>query len=136
MRTAESLLGSRVRIATISVGAVQGVVVHGGTRRAIGLEVVGVDRRRRFLPWAAVEQADDDVRARSAFMLLDDWSSYERNGALVVRERAELAGLELPKPRRDVSRDPRPGTESGRSRLSSTPDSTTAEPERDAAVSS
>ena len=136
MTTAASLLGIRVRVGTISVGDVRGVVVHGSARRVIGLEVLGVDRTRRFLPWVSVELTGEDVRARSAFMLLDDWSSYDRNGALVVREQAELARLELPVAlRRDVSPGPRPGIESGRSRLSPTPDSTFAEPERDAAVS-
>jgi hypothetical protein len=87
------LLGAGVRVGTVRVGEVVGVFLRGSD--AIGLEVMAAQGARLFLPWFAARLDPDGVRIESAFLLVDAVESYERHGALPVRDAASLALLQV-----------------------------------------
>lgn len=65
--------------------------------QVVGLEVVGVDFRRRFLPWVAASFADGGVRPTSALVLFEmsELDDYRRLGARVVQDQAGLERLRV-----------------------------------------
>ena len=75
------------------VGEVVGVFLDGSVPRAIGLEVLGAGGARRFLPWVAARFEPGLTRIESALLLVDGVDSYERLGAVPLRDRAALARL-------------------------------------------
>ena len=86
-------LGATVRVGTVRVGEVGAVLLDSGRSRAIGFEVSGTGGVKRFLPWVAARIAPGVVSVESALLLVDDGESYERLGAMPVREGKELDGL-------------------------------------------
>jgi len=72
---------------------VTSVIVDADVTRVLGVDVRCTDGRRLFLPWVAVELADDGVDIRSAFLLVDAGDSYSRRGARGISDLAELARL-------------------------------------------
>lgn len=87
------LLGAAVRVGTVRVGEVVGVFVDREERRAIGLEVSTAGGARRFVPWFAARHADGAIRVDSSLVIVDDSASYERLGALVLRDVVSLGRL-------------------------------------------
>jgi hypothetical protein len=81
LRLAETL-GRPVLAGETKVGEVSGVLLDRRQARVIGLEVVGPDRERRFLPWVAAAFVDGTVQAPSVLHLVDEHESYERHGAV------------------------------------------------------
>lgn len=93
----DELLGTPVRLLPSDrrLGTVTGVYGSEGFGRAIGLEVTGPDRRRRFLPWVASTFDGEVVRVRSALLLVEtgERDAYMRLGAVLARDPRELEGL-------------------------------------------
>ena len=87
------LLGVTVRVGTVRIGEVVGVFVDRAEGRAIGLEVAGAGGTRRFLPWVAARTGAGGIAVDSALLLVDDGSSYERLGALSLRDASKLGRL-------------------------------------------
>jgi hypothetical protein len=85
------LLGAPCRVRDVRVGHIAGIYVDADHGRVIGLDVTCPEQTRRFLPWLAVEVDGGHVRADSALLLVDAGESYERLGARVIRDPAELA---------------------------------------------
>jgi hypothetical protein len=87
------LLGRAIRVGTVRVGEVTGVLVDAGQLRPIGLEVASGGGARRFLPWFAASVEPEGVRIESALLLVDEVDAYERLGARTLREPEELDEL-------------------------------------------
>lgn len=92
--TLTDLLGATVRVGSVRIGEVVGVFLDAGRVRAIGLEVGGADGARRFLPWVAARFEARGVTMESALLLVDDGASYERLGAVLVRDESGLRNLQ------------------------------------------
>jgi hypothetical protein len=93
------LLGRSVRLvpADLRLAVVAGVYLDERQERVVGLRVSGRDGRPRFLPWVGCELGADDVRVRSAFLLVEtgEVDPYLRRGARLLRTRGELAELDV-----------------------------------------
>jgi hypothetical protein len=91
----EEVLGAAVRANELRLATVTGVVFDARWERLLGLEATGRDGIRRFLPWVAAELHGGVVGVVSPFVLLDtgELDGYVRLGAMVVRDRMQLAGL-------------------------------------------
>ena len=91
----EEILGAAVRANELRLATVTGVVFDARWERLLGLEATGRDGIRRFLPWVAAELHGGVVGVVSRFVLLDtgELDGYVRLGAMVVRDRMQLAGL-------------------------------------------
>lgn len=91
------VLGAPVHVEDVRVGEVTAVVGDASFERVIGLEVVGVDFRRRFLPWVAASFADGGVRPTSALVLFEmsELDDYRRLGARVVQDQDCLDALSV-----------------------------------------
>ena len=87
------LLGRGVRVGTVRVGEVTGVLVDAEQLRPIGLEVASGGGARRFLPWFAVSVEPDGVHIESALLLVDQIDAYERLGARTLRQAGALDAL-------------------------------------------
>jgi hypothetical protein len=93
--TLQALLGAPVRTKDLRLGTVTGVYGDAEFDRVIGLEVTNVDGRQRFLPWVASRIEGGVVWVQSAFLLVEtgELHGYERLGARLVRDPADLEGL-------------------------------------------
>lgn len=91
------VLGAAVHVEDVRVGEVTAVVGDASFERVVGLEVVGVDFRRRFLPWVAASFADGGVRPTSALVLFEmsELDDYRRLGARVVQDQDGLDALRV-----------------------------------------
>jgi hypothetical protein len=91
------VLGAAVDVEGVRVGEVTAVVGDPSFERVVGLEVVGVDFRRRFLPWVAASFADGGVRPTSALVLFEmsELDDYRRLGARIVQDQAGLDHLRV-----------------------------------------
>jgi hypothetical protein len=69
---AEQLLRFPVRLNRVDIGRAVDLLVDPAQGRALGLDVLCGDDAHRFLPLAAAEVTDDEIRVSSAFALLDD----------------------------------------------------------------
>lgn len=69
---AEQLLRFPVRLNRVDVGRAVDLLVDPAQGRALGLDVLCGDDAHRFLPLAAAEVKDGEIRVSSAFALLDD----------------------------------------------------------------
>jgi sporulation protein YlmC with PRC-barrel domain len=85
------LLGAQVRTAGTRVGVVDDVYVDAAGQHVVGLEVVGPNDRRWFLPWAAANPDDGEVAAASplVFVPLDQVEFYVEHGTRLERRDAE-----------------------------------------------
>ena len=98
------VLGAQVRLEGSRVGEVAGLVLDARREHVIGLEVRGVDGRRRFLPWIAMTLDGGVVTPSSSLVLVeDDLDGYARLGASIVRDPNEVQLL-------SVGRDGKVGT--------------------------
>jgi hypothetical protein len=91
------VLGAPVHVEGVRVGEVTAVVGDASFEHVVGLEVVGVDFRRRFLPWVAASFADGGVRPTSALVLfeMNELDEYRRLGARVVHDQDGLERLRI-----------------------------------------
>ena len=91
------VLGAPVHVYGVRVGEVTALVGDASFERVVGLEVVGVDFRRRFVPWVAASFADGGVRPTSALVLFEmsELDDYRRLGARVVQDQAGLDRLRV-----------------------------------------
>jgi hypothetical protein len=69
---AEQLLRLPVRLNSVAVGRAVDLLVDPGQGRALGLDVLCGDDTHRFLPLAAAEVVDGEIRLSSPFALLDE----------------------------------------------------------------
>lgn len=69
---AEQLLRFPVRLDGMDVGRAVDLIIDPGQARAVGLDVLCRDDVHRFLPLAAAEVDDKEIRLSSAFALIDD----------------------------------------------------------------
>ena len=90
---AADVLGRAVLVNDELVGYVSGVFLDVARSRPIGLEVTSAARARRFLPWVAVTRRGRELVAASAFLLYESCQPYLEHGAVLCRERGELADL-------------------------------------------
>lgn len=91
------VLGAPVHIDDVRVGEVAAVVGDGSFERIVGLEVVGVDFRRKYLPWVAATFANGEVQPTSALVLfeMNELDDYRRLGARVVQDEEGLDRLKV-----------------------------------------
>jgi hypothetical protein len=68
----EELLRLPVRLDGLDVGRAVDLILDPGHTRALGVDVLCRDDVHRFLPLAAAELRDEEIRPTSAFALLDD----------------------------------------------------------------
>ena len=61
-----------MRLNRVNVGRAVDLLVDPAQRRALGFDVLCGDDAHRFLPLAASEVTDGEIRVSSAFALLDD----------------------------------------------------------------
>jgi hypothetical protein len=112
------VLGAPVRVEDTLIGHVSGVVGNPGFERVIGLDVVGSDGSRTFLPWIAATVLGRRVFASSRLVLFpgDQVEEYERRGAVTLQSARELALLAVDRNgsvralAADVSTQPATGT--------------------------
>lgn len=107
-----------MRIDDACVGHVDGVVGDSGFTRVIGLDVLGADGGRKFLPWVAATVAGGEICATSTLVLFDthEIEAYARQDALTIRSPRELAPLAVESDgsvRSPVSERSRAGTPHG-----------------------
>jgi hypothetical protein len=91
------VLGAPVHIEGVRVGEVAAVVADASFEHVVGLEVVGVDFRRKFLPWVAATFTNGDVQPTSALVLfeMNELDDYRRLGARVVQDEDGLERLKV-----------------------------------------
>jgi hypothetical protein len=91
------VLGAPVHIEGVRVGEVAAVVADASFEHVVGLEVVGVDFRRKFLPWVAATFTNGDVQPTSALVLFEmsELDDYRRLGARVVQDEDGLERLRV-----------------------------------------
>jgi hypothetical protein len=79
------------------VGTVTGVFGDPTFGRVIGVEVTARDGTRRFLPRIATSLVDGVVALESPLVLVEtgERDGYHRLGAVVLRDRAQLAPLRM-----------------------------------------
>lgn len=96
IRLAE-VLGAPVHIDGVRVGEVAAVVADAQFERVVGLEVVGVDFRRKFLPWLAFTFTHGDVQPTSVLVLFEmsELDDYRRLGERVVQDGDGLERLRV-----------------------------------------
>jgi hypothetical protein len=96
IRLAE-VLGAPVHVDGVRVGEVAAVVADTSFERVVGLEVVGVDFRRKFLPWVAFTLTRGDVQPTSTLVLFEmsELDDYRRLGARVVQDEDGLERLRV-----------------------------------------
>jgi hypothetical protein len=70
--TADDLLRLPVKVRGIQLGWPVDVILDAQGRRAFGLDVLCGDDSHRFLPLAAAQVRDDEIRVGSALTLLTD----------------------------------------------------------------
>ena len=70
--SAEELLRFPVRIDGMDVGRAVDLILDPIQGRALGLDVLCRDEVHRFLPLAAAEVGESEIRVSSAFALMDD----------------------------------------------------------------
>jgi hypothetical protein len=89
------VLGAPVHVDGVRVGEVAAVVADSAFERVVGLEVVGVDFRRKFLPWVAFTFTRGDVQPTSTLVLFEmsELDDYRRLGARVVQDEDGLDRL-------------------------------------------
>jgi len=88
------LLGAAVRVGTVRVGEVVGVLLDRDGLRAIGLEVSSAGGTKRFVPWFAARRDGRVVAVESALVIVDDGGSYERLGARPLRDPTVLRAMQ------------------------------------------
>jgi hypothetical protein len=90
------VLGAPVNVDGARVGEVAAVVADAALERVVGLEVVGVDFRRKFLPWVAFTFAHRVVQPTSALVLFEmsELDDLRRLGARLVQDE-DLERLEV-----------------------------------------
>jgi hypothetical protein len=86
---ATSLLQLPVRLHGIQLGRPTDLLLDVEAWQVLGFVVLCGDESTRFLPYAACTAAEDEIRVRSALMLLEDVAFYEKRG---VSFRSLLAG--------------------------------------------
>ena len=69
---AEQLLRFPVRLGGMDVGRAVDLILDPAQGRALGLDVLCRDDAHRFLPLAAAEVVEQEIRLSSAFALVDD----------------------------------------------------------------
>lgn len=91
------VLGAPVQLDGVRVGEVAAVVGDVSFERVVGLEVVGVDFRRKFLPWVAATITNREVQPTSALVLfeMNELDEYRRLGARVVQDEDGLERLKV-----------------------------------------
>jgi len=72
----EGLLRLPVTLHGIRLGQPVDLLLDAADRRALGLVVICGDQTHRFLPWAAVQPAEREIRLASSLMLLEDVDFY------------------------------------------------------------
>ncbi len=96
IRLAE-VLGAPVTVDGVRVGEVAAVVADAPFDRVVGLEVVGVDFRRKFLPWVAFTFTHGAVQPTSSLVLFEmsELDDFRRLGARLVQDEDGLERLEV-----------------------------------------
>lgn len=96
IRLAE-VLDAPVHVDGVRVGEVAAVVADAPFERVVGLEVVGVDFRRKFLPWVALTFTHGAVEPTSSLVLFEmsELDDFRRLGARVVQDEDGLERLEV-----------------------------------------
>ena len=101
----DSLLQLPVRLHGIAIGRPVDLIVD-PDGRILGVDVLCRDERHRFLPLAAAEVLDDEIRVESALMLLEDreLAFYRERGRTLtgLRGSTVLRGDKPAGPLRDV----------------------------------
>jgi PRC-barrel domain len=84
--SAEKLLRFPVRLDGLDVGRAVDLILDPSQGRALGLDVLCGDEVHRFLPLAAAEVGEDEIRLSSPFALVDDASfAFYRGKASSLR---------------------------------------------------
>jgi hypothetical protein len=101
--SAEELLRFPVRLDGIDVGRAVDLIVDPHQKRAVGLDVLCRDDVHRFLPLAAAEVGEEEIRLSSPFALVDgvglefyrEWTSSLRalKGTHVERRGRDLGAI-------------------------------------------
>ncbi|HVS84056.1 MAG TPA: hypothetical protein VHD91_00325 [Gaiellaceae bacterium] len=97
----EGLLRLPVTLRGIRLGQPVDLLLDLVDRHALGLVVLCRDETYRFLPWAAVQADDDEIRVASPLMLLEDVDFYRARsdsfrallGGVVRRHGAQVGAL-------------------------------------------
>ena len=98
--SAEELLRFPVRLDTIDVGRAVDLIVDPVQQRALGLDVLCRDDVHRFLPLAAAEIRESEIRLTSPFALMDDDGfDFYRGRASSLRQ---LKGTQVARGGRDL----------------------------------
>jgi hypothetical protein len=69
-----------VRLHGIQLGRPTDIILDTSGWQAIGFVVLCGDESTRFLPYAACQRTDEEIRVASALMLLEDVAFYEKRG--------------------------------------------------------
>ena len=97
---AEELLQFPVRLDSIDVGRAVDLIVDPVQQRALGLDVLCRDNAHRFLPLAAAEVRESEIRLTSPFALVDnDGFEFYRGRASSLRQ---LKGMHVARAGRDL----------------------------------
>jgi sporulation protein YlmC with PRC-barrel domain len=98
--SAEELLQFPVRLDSIDVGRAVDLIVDPVQKRALGLDVLCRDDVHRFLPLAAAEVRESEIRLTSPFALVDDDGfEFYRGRASSLRQ---LKGMQVARQGRDL----------------------------------
>jgi sporulation protein YlmC with PRC-barrel domain len=98
--SAEELLQFPVRLDGIDVGRAVDLIVDPLQKRALGLDVLCRDDVHRFLPLAAAELRESEIRLTSPFALVDDDGfEFYRGRASSLRQ---LKGMHVARRGRDL----------------------------------
>ena len=98
--SAEELLQFPVRLDSIDVGRAVDLIVDPVQKRALGLDVLCRDDVHRFLPLAAAEVRESEIRLTSPFALVDDDGfEFYRGRASSLRQ---LKGTQVARRGRDL----------------------------------
>jgi len=69
-----------VRLRGIQLGRPTDIILDADGWQAIGFVVLCGDDSTRFLPYAACQRTEEEIRVASALMLLEDVQFYEKRG--------------------------------------------------------
>ena len=98
--SAEELLRFPVRLDGIDVGRAVDLIVDPLQHRALGLDVLCRDEVHRFLPLAAADVRESEIRVTSPFALMDDHGfAFYRGSASSLRQ---LKGRHVARRGRDL----------------------------------
>jgi hypothetical protein len=98
--SAEELLQFPVRLDGIDVGRAVDLIVDPLQQRALGLDVLCRDDVHRFLPLAATDVRESEIRVTSPFALMDDHGfAFYRGSASSLRQ---LKGMHVARGKHDL----------------------------------